>query len=311
MSFATPLRRLRTICALAALAGCGHLTSVDNPGDHWQRVETQGFRIYTDARALHYKFVATRLEHIQKAIKQTFFPQLETPPLDVLFISDDSVFLGLVDNVDLSAMFVHGVGKEGVLVMREGEGEEDETTAGLGVASHLVRHAIPRAPAWMHLGFASFLETAVVRNDGVALFGQPPTGHAIEILEGRLVPLGQLERATWAQMNGPERRRHYATAWAFVHYMAVGGSAQVRHDLFAMLEQASTGDVDQALRLPITQYEEGFRDYALQTFASKPSVKVFVQRLGALSEPPMKVTAVPATAMRDLLQAVRAARAGH
>ena len=156
------------------LVACGHVTTVDNPGDHWLRVETQNFRVITDARPVHYKFLAARLEHLHQAVRQAFFPNLKTPPLDVLFLNDEALFISLSDNVDLAAMYVPGVGKEGVLVIRSGEGGEDETMAGLGVASHLVRYAVPRAPPWLHLGFSSFLETAVVRPDGTAYFGQPP-----------------------------------------------------------------------------------------------------------------------------------------
>jgi hypothetical protein len=291
---------------LGALVGCAHMTSVENPGNHWLAVESENFRILTDGPPLHYKFLATRLENMHRAIKQAFFHQLETPRLDVLFITDEPLFMEVVDNVDLIAVFVSSVGRNGVLVIREGE--EDETTAGLGVASHIVRFGIPRAPPWMHLGFASFLETAIVRQDGTAYFGQPPTGHAIEILEGRLLPLAQLEKATWDDMNGPENRRHYATAWAFIHYMAVGGTREVRRDLFKMLQVASSQKVPGVASLHITQYEEGFRDYALKTFGAKPSVKVFVEKLGALKEPALKVTPAPQAEVRELLQAVQSSR---
>jgi hypothetical protein len=298
------------LLAVAGLAGCSHLvTSIDHPGDRWQRVDSENFRITTDAPAVHYKFVAARLENMDRAIKQVFFPGLKTPPLDVLFLADETLFMDLVDNVDLIAAFVPGAGKEGVLVIRSGEGEDDEAMAGLGVASHIVSHGIPRAPPWMHLGFSSFLQTAIVRNDGEAVFGQPPESQAVEILEGRLLPLAELERASWRDMNGPETRRHYATAWAFVHYMAVGGTRQVRQELFNMMALAASGNPDEQIRLPIARYEDGFRDYALKTFAGKPTVQVFVEQLGALSPPALKVAAAPEPEVRGLLQAVKAARA--
>ena len=281
------------------------MTSVDNPGDHWLRVESPNFRVFTDAKPVHYKFVAARLEHIHQAIKQAFFPALNTPPLEVVFSNDESLFRELTDNVDISAIFIPSVGKEGVLIMRAGEGDEDETTAGFGVASHLVRHAVPRSPPWLRLGFSTFLETAVVKPDGTAYFGRPPLGQAIDILQGRLLPLAELEKATWSDMNGPEHRRHYATAWAFVHYMAVGGTPQVHKDLFAMLNLAASGNPNAVLRPPIAQYEEGFRDYALRTFAGKPSVKVLVERLGALSDPALQVSPAPVAEIKALLQEIR------
>jgi hypothetical protein len=302
-------RRGQALLVALVLVGCGHHASVDNPGEHWQRVDSPNFRIITDARAIHYEFIAARLEHTQQAIKQAFFPQLQTPPLDVLFLNDGSLFMELSDNVDMQAMYVPRVGRQGVLVMRSGEGEDDESMAGMGVAAHLVRHAIPAAPPWMHLGFSSFLETAVVKPDGTAYFGRPPLGPAIEILQGRLLPLADLETATWAEMNGSQTRRHYATAWAFVHYMAVGGTQQLQQDFFAMVKQVASHEGPGVVRLPITKYEDGFKDYALKTFAGKPSVKVFVEQLGALSQPTLKVGPAPVNEVRALLRAIRATRA--
>lgn len=302
------------LCALALVlaVGCGHVTSVDNPGDHWLRVDSPNFRVFTDTPEIHYKFVAARLEHIQLAIKQAFFPGLETPPLDVLFLADETLFVDLSNNVDLVAMFIgggDGIGKDGILVMRSGEGDNDELMAGWGVASHIVSYGAPHAPPWLHLGFASFLETAMVRNDGVAYFGRPPETQAIEILQGRLLPLGELETATWADMGGPETRRHYATAWAFVHYMAVGGTPEVQKDLFQMLALAGAAlPANRRIRIPITKYEDGFKDYALKTFAGKPSVKVFVEKLGQLADPQLNVSPVPAAEIKALLQAIRAKR---
>jgi len=293
--------------ALLLVAGCVHAGSVDSPGDRWQLVETQNFRIFTDAGALHYKFLATRLENVHLAISKTFFHRLETPPLDVLLVHEP-MFIELIQNPDIIAWFEPTVGDNGVLVMRVGLGDEDETSAGLGVAAHIVRHGIPRAPPWMSLGLSSFLETAVVRNDGEARFGLPPVVHAVHVMEGRLMGLAELEKATWADMNGPENWRHYATAWAFVHFMAVGGTPEVRKDFFEMLEQAASGDPQQPLQLPLARYQEAFLAYALGTFGSKPSVRVFVEQLGALSPPSMKITPVAAPEMTTILKAVQAAR---
>src|SRR5215217_2011655 len=119
--------RAGLLIGLLALAGCGHATSIDNPGDHWLRVDSEHFRVYTDARPVHYMFIVARLENTQKAIKQAFFNNLQTPPLDVLFLNDESLFIALADNVDLAAMFEPSVGESGVLVMRAGTGDDDES----------------------------------------------------------------------------------------------------------------------------------------------------------------------------------------
>src|SRR5688572_24232337 len=84
-------------CVVTLLAGCGHVTSVENPGSNWLLAESRNFRVFTDSKPMHYKFVVSRLEHVQQAIKQTFFPDLETPPLDVLFLSDETLFQEVAD----------------------------------------------------------------------------------------------------------------------------------------------------------------------------------------------------------------------
>jgi len=298
-----------TFVAAIALGGCAHVwTSVENPGDDWKRVETPHFRIHTNLQALHYKFLAARLENMHRAIKEAFFEQLETPPLDVLLV-DETLFIEVVNSVDLISWFEPRIAKNGLLIIRQGGGDDDETTAGFGVASHIARFGLPHAPPWLNLGFSPFVESTIVRNDGVAYFGRAPESHAIEVLNGRLLPLADLERATWAEMNGPENRRHYATAWAFVHYLAVGGSTETRKDLFRMLQAASSGRVKGAVRLPIAQYDDGFREYALRIFGVKPSINVFTLQLAAVAEPKMTVSSAPASEVRELLRAMQAARA--
>jgi hypothetical protein len=311
----SPHARTRSFLAWAllvvatALAGCAHVwTSVENPGDDWKRVETAHFRIHTNVQPRHYTFLATRLENMHRAIKEAFFDALETPPLDVLLV-DETLFMEVVDSVDLISWFDPRIGKNGLIIIRQGGGDDDETTAGFGVATHIARFGLPHAPPWLHVGFAAFLESAIVRNDGVAYFGRPPESHAVEVLNGRVLPLAELERASWTDINGPENRRHYATSWAFVHYLAVGGSSQTQKDLFGMLQAASSSRVNGAVRLPIARYDDGFREYALRIFGVKPSINVFALKLGALTEPKLTVISEPASEVRELLRAMQAARA--
>jgi len=161
------------------------------------------------------------------------------------------------------------VGRSGQVIVRQ-----DLSFAAMQVFQHelghrLVASCFPAAPAWLHEGLASFLETGRVDNGRLEL-GLPRflinndvqragagmlRGLVVEYLPiSRLASVNGLVRMTHSEFHTVGARKdlrlspehaNYATAWALVHYLELGDAALGRrfHQFLGALHSGASDPV--------------------------------------------------------------------
>jgi tetratricopeptide (TPR) repeat protein len=144
----------------------------------------------------------------------------------------------------------------------------------LRIAFHEYVHAVVAStigpvPDWLGEGLAQLLETLQVNREGVALVGAPRVAQLLLLLEGPLLPLGELVTAGTLDFESNRRRAmFYAQSWALAHYLHQGSvtrSTQLRDYIdrlqrgqapdaaFAASFQPGAGELEAELRTYIAQ----------------------------------------------------------
>jgi hypothetical protein len=168
----------------------------------------------------------------------------------------------------------------GQIVMNEDLDRQTRQIYQHELTHHLVAACFPGAPLWLNEGMASFLETVVI-DDGQVLIGipafaiqpgwrQPDTalyrGVFVRLLgRERLPPVDRVTAATADQFYFQGERgwlktmAGYATAWAVVHLLELGGDRDLKRRFAAFLDGLRRVDADAS-----ALFAESFRGVDLQ-----------------------------------------------
>lgn len=322
-----PSRFLATI--LLALAACSHVAGppphVDPQG--WSRVRSAHFDLLSDAPDSRQEDVSRELESVYAVIHDNFFRKADLPRIEVLLFQDTG-YLHEVFGDDIGALFLHRLdGADGPVVLLANYPSMDEsqmTTASWqhSIVAHELTHmfidaAARGAPSWFHEGLASYLETVEVRGE-TAWFGELPRDMATVLAEGRWVPLATMANQRFMNHSGIEMATHYATAWAYLHYIlnAEHGALMPRYlRIWATLADPPAGvPIGLATlqapfpELSLDELDNRVRDYAVSHLtgarAAVGAMKVDVPR--AALESPLERAAAERAHVRQLCSAVYA-----
>lgn len=249
--------------ALGAPA-CAHPPWI-SPGSEWRRVRSRHFTLYTDTAPEHYEPLVDRLEDVHLALRQTFFPSVDTGRIRVIFFDDRGEFrsiappnttgFALPTQTETSAQFT-------LLVFSR------DADFGLvaSVAAHEVAHAMLFAlsdavPEWLSEGFARYVEALDLADDTVIFDYVEIKGGAAPFPDP--VPLERLLAARYRDFHGAGCLDNYMTAWLLVRMLLgrhAGSPARQLHQLVDALAGAeSQGEVlatvEQAFGMPLERLE--------------------------------------------------------
>jgi Protein of unknown function (DUF1570) len=248
--------RVRSLLVAALVAaGCAHSL----PGQGKSELTDRGWRAYTSAHFVVYtddsdgaaRQVVEELERATDALSRLAFPGLTLPSdrVDVVLLDtaqlhtlsgDDQLGGVFRQSTDVTAsphLLVAEIPGGGVLA---GIGDLRETV--LHEMTHrLLRLSLPRAPAWLHEGIASYWETLEIDGDTHEVtIGKPPP---LDVLVVDWAPLAEVVSHDRERLHGRfGRRPAYAVAWGAVHYLYERSPEKLAAFEAALRDGHSTGD---------------------------------------------------------------------
>lgn len=227
----------RTIAAslLAALVGsCVHVPWKPYAG--WKVVRTRHITLYTDT-TVRYTTTLEALEYAYAALHASLFAKRNVAPVEVLFLQWPQ-FMALLGQYRKGASIAKlpgfgALARRGLLILGE-----ESTYPGMPAhrLAHLMLHAMaPRAPLWVHEGYAEFVETIQYRSDdtgSVACLGHLNDADS-------QVPLRDLFTWSWAGYDDSKKADWYRfTARSLVDYFLLAEGGRLR-ERFGQLIAAS------------------------------------------------------------------------
>lgn len=248
------------------LAGaCAH----DLPG--WKVARSEHFLVYTDQKPRVFEPVLDRLEDVYAGLTASLF-SAEIPATEV-FLLEPSEFESLLGPWGGLA-FRHD--RRTILVLQEGwEWAFLEKTVAHELAHAFIGATFRAPPIWFNEGLATFAESIRVQDKAV-LFGSNKTSVASLAAAGRLVKTNDLFLAPFTDFHGDWEERHYATAWAVVHYIWLGENKQLRprFDAFGAALSEEGGKTGGTLRawarvfpeVPLTELDGRLLDHMNKSF---------------------------------------------
>jgi hypothetical protein len=223
----SPRKAATLVLLLAAMGtgGCAHAPW--HPYGGWKVARTKHITIYTDTAFLY----STTLDHLElayAALGASLFKTRTIAPVEVLFMEEPGFVATLGRNragVTIARLPGRGqLGHRGLVVLNE--------TAGVPAAAHRLAHLFlhalaPRAPLWVHEGYASYAETLSYRSGDkgqLACLGNFNMG-----ARPQFIPLEELFSWTWRGYDESKKSSWYRqTARALFDYFLIAENGTLR-----------------------------------------------------------------------------------
>jgi tetratricopeptide (TPR) repeat protein len=242
----------------------------------WKQVRTAHFTFIGDVSDRDLREMARMLELFREAVGRLMpraTTRLPAPTTVILFGSDRAFEPYQVRQQGTRVEAIAGYFQQGDTVNYIALNVSNRRDA-LRIAFHEYVHAVVAStigpvPDWLGEGLAQLLETLQVNREGVALVGAPRVAQLLLLLEGPLLPLGELVTASTLEFESNRRRAmFYAQSWALAHYLHQGSatrSTQLRDYIdrlqrgqapeaaFAASFQPGAGELEVELRTYIAQ----------------------------------------------------------
>ena len=226
-----------TVLALALVLGLGACAHDSHTG--WKVYRTRHITMYTNTKFLH-SHTLESLEYAYSGLAGSLFPGRGIAPVEVLFLEWPQ-FLSTLGRYRRGVVIPKLPGRgmlarRGLIVLGE---DQDEGRAGLTQAAHKLAHAflhaaMPKAPLWLHEGYASYVETVQIRAKGNEmsaclghLGGEQPAVTMDELFGWTWVALDESKKAAWYRF----------TARTLIDYFLTGEEGKLRAP-FAQFVQA-------------------------------------------------------------------------
>lgn len=232
-------RRLPVVSALALTAvlwgsGCAHFECTAHGGHEVRALSTEHFVVTSDLPEAQHRAEAERLELLWDTFAAFFHADVPRAAIPVVVMSDASdveafapSYAGFVSRRDPDVLVVGA---------RPEEGQHRDVNA--HELTHLVSaYLLPRQPRWVAEGLAALFEDATFRDARTVRMGRWNEGRADEAFIVGVASLDELQ--AWGGLRFDDSERHlYASAWAWIHYLANHDEARLRR-LFDGLKSAT------------------------------------------------------------------------
>lgn len=216
------LRCAALVTVLGLASGCVHFECKKHGGSEVRSIATEHFVVTSALPLEQHKAQAEKLELIWDTFAAFFGADVERARVPI-------VLLNSTDDVSYFASgYVGFVRRSGPTVLVIGAPDDD---GGLGTSTHELAHLVsafmlPRQPRWVAEGLAALFEDAKFRDARTVKMGRWNVGRAQEAF-GVAMSLEELQ-----QWQGPKNAASeglaYASAWAWMHYLANHEEARLR-----------------------------------------------------------------------------------
>lgn len=208
-------------------------------GEHWIRLSSPHFELYTDAGAGNAAVLLQRCEQIRLVFEATV-PDIRNSRVStrVYLFARESEFNPYRPGPHTQAFYQGGADRDYIVAADAGP----ETVRVLfHEYTHLVlNHTGMMLPKWLDEGLAEFYSTVSI-DSGKLTVGQPIPSH-LRVLSGEWLPASRL---VTVEKESPDYSGHgkvgmfYAQSWAFVHMLTL--SPQYRAQFPAFFDQLAAG----------------------------------------------------------------------
>lgn len=236
------------VCAASVvwigLAGCVY--SVQNRAAGWLMVETSHIQLRTNSGRAAAVELARQWQHSYDVLARYALPCAPKGDEDRVQVTVLPFwqFAELAEK-DVGGFYVRAgvtwlADHDGQIVLPDGLGLKSRQFFQHEMTHRLVESCFARAPAWLNEGLAGFFETMVVESDRVTI-GRPayviqadagPRPPLSVVSDGQRIGIVSLDTlpsiesmlalTTWMGHDWQETVPRYATAWALVHFLALG-----------------------------------------------------------------------------------------
>jgi hypothetical protein len=227
-------RRLPFSFALLCGSGCAHFECTAHGGREVRALSTGHFVVTSDLPEAQHRAEADRLELLWDTFAAFFHADVPRAAIPLVVMSDASDvetfapgYSGFVSRRDPDVLVV-GAPPE--------KGQHRDVNA--HELTHLVSaYLVPRQPRWVAEGLAALYEDATFSDARTVRMGRWNAARADEAFVVGVASLDELE--AWGDLRFDDSERHlYASAWAWIHYLANHDEARLRR-LFDGLKSAT------------------------------------------------------------------------
>lgn len=211
---------------LAAVTGlgCAHFECTAHGGREVRALKTEHFVVTSDLPADAHRAEAERLELLWDTFAAFFGADVPEAAIPVVVMADQG-------DVDFFAPGYRGFVRRSdpeVLVVGA-PSEEGGTNVNAHELTHLVSACLlPRQPRWVAEGLGAYFEDATFKDARTVKMGRWNAGRAEEAFIVGVATLDELEAWGGLSFNDDAEVNRYASAWAWVHYLANHDEGRLR-----------------------------------------------------------------------------------
>jgi len=273
--------------AAALSAGCTHVPLDRTRG--WFASQTDHITVYTDKPTTH--LAAQETLESSYEMYNALLPRVSERRVEVLYVEslfgDPSKMYSTTED-PATAWALGGlpgpgdIGRDGMILSHS----RDANIATQRLADLFVAEALPRAPLWLHVGLARYMNTARLdrnNDDRRACFGSAGFAFAASGASRNgnvLIPVQQILSADWRYYNDEGRSWMAYTAYAMVDFLVHGTVFHVKR--FPILLQAirEGKTTEQALAIAYPHIPPGDWDRLLTLYTYAAPQAEYSARLG-------------------------------
>ncbi len=218
-----PVRLAFAALAAALLAGCAHFECTAHGGREVRELKTEHFVVTSDLPPDEHRAEAERLELLWDTFAQFFRADVPSAAVPVVVMSDPE---------DVGAFAVGYSGfvrrSSGRVLVVGSKVKTGKTSTNAHELTHLVSaYMMPRQPRWIAEGLAAYFEDATFADARTVKMGN---WNALRAEEAFVVGVAGLdELSEWGgPRNAGGEARLYASAWAWIHYLANHDEARLQ-----------------------------------------------------------------------------------
>ncbi len=265
----------------------------------WYEASSSHFVVYSEGSPDRLRQFTDRLERYDQALRMVTAtpdrPISRNARVTVFFVDSTSDIEKLVGRRNIAGFFRPRASGSVAFVPRDSGG------GGLGsreILQHEYAHnfmysswpGVVFAP-WFIEGFAEFVGTAMIRDDGSVVFGKNPDYRAGSIANSVALPANRLVKLNPGKLDQEQTGVLYARGWLLTHYLILGGHAdQLAQYIGAVNSNKSVDEANAALGdlagldAKLTSYAKRSRLPGSQVDASKLHVGAITVRQLSVGE---------------------------
>jgi tetratricopeptide (TPR) repeat protein len=246
-----PLTCVLLLAAIAIASRDGKAAS--GPNDGWIEVQTEHFKLTSNAGRSSTIKIGTRLEQLWQVLAASFADVATRPPTRIYVFRDEAAFapfkIGANGKPDSIAGYYVATPLANYIAIDASAGEAPFRTVYHEFVHYFIHNNLPYVPLWLNEGLAEYYSTFKIKGNGAEI-GLPIEEHRYWLAQYDLIPLEQLfliDTSSPEYREGLRRGTFYAQSWALTHYvMSRPDKKQVNVLLRELREGATPGDAFKA-----------------------------------------------------------------